>query len=63
MVTLLAIHIIKRDDDAGVRVIKTINVDRRQYLRELVEKRLELLGHKGYKTRFAAMFRAAAKNA
>ena len=63
MVTLLAIHIIKRDDDAGVRIIKTVNVERRQYLRELVEERLELLGHKGYKTRLAAMFRAAAKNA
>lgn len=61
MATLIAIYIIKRNDDAGVRVIKKLEADRREYLYEHVERRLELLRHKRYKTRLRAMFRAAKK--
>jgi len=59
MVTLIAIYLIRRDNNAGIRVIKSLKADRRGYLRQWVMKRMKQLSRKGFKTRLDAMFRAA----
>jgi len=61
MATLIAIYMIKREDDAGVRVIKKVRVDRRDLLRSLVERRLKEFKQKPFPRRLSAMFLAAAK--
>ena len=57
MGTLIAIHLMNRDDDSGSKVVKKIEADRRTYLRQWVEDCMEELGQKGYKTRLGKMFR------
>lgn len=61
--TLAAISVIKGDDDATVRLIRKVDVGRREGLRESVEFHLKTKGRKSYMKRLSAAFIAAGKKA
>ena len=61
--TLIAINIIRGDYEAIARLIKTVDVGRRQSLKMDVESRLKSVGQKAYKKKLDASFIAAGKQA